>query len=316
VKKKLPELDFQAIRLTTLSERHSKVNLKDFVKPMAAGASFAQFVKSLPDILAGSELKIAAWAMAEAFKNDRTIMLAMGGHPIKVGLGPLIITLLERGILSSISANGSVMVHDLEVALVGSTSEDVAQGLAKGDFGVTEETGRIINRAAAEAARTGLGLGGSLGTILNDIKPPCLQASVLAAAARLGVPCTIHVALGSDVYHIHPDFDAAAMGRASGDDFHTFCRLMATMEGGVFLNLGSAVIMPEVFLKGLTLVRNQGYAAEHLTTINMDFIRQYRPTVNVVERPTRQSGCGINLVGHHEIMFPLLMNIVLEYIEN
>ncbi|MDR2442887.1 MAG: hypothetical protein LBE31_05130, partial [Deltaproteobacteria bacterium] len=179
---------------------------------------------------------------------------------------------------------------------------------------VTGETGELINKAAAKAAETGHGLGRSLGSILNELKPPHLKASVLAACARLDIPATVHAALGSDVYNIHPDFDGAALGRGSADDFHTFCQLTATLEGGVFVNLGSAVIMPEVFLKALTLVRNLGYPSNDLTTINMDFIKQYRSMTNVVDRPTRNSGQGIYLVGHHEIMFPLLMGLVLEYL--
>jgi hypothetical protein len=262
--------------------------------------------------LAARELKNAAKAIALAALNGRQVILAMGGHPIKVGLGPVIANLLERGVISAVSSNGSVMVHDSEVALVGATSEDVTTGLKQGDFGVTKETGDFINRAIMKAARTHEGLGRAMGLTLIEARAPNLSSSVLATAARLDRPFTVHAALGTDVYNIHPDFDGSALGAASGDDFKIFCRLIAGLNKGVFLNLGSAVILPEVFLKALTLVRNLGHKVEDLTTIDMDFIRQYRPRVNVVERPTNHSGQGYSLTGHHEIMFPLLMSIVLE----
>jgi hypothetical protein len=310
--KELPVLDLSKVRLSALSGRPSKVAMADFAKPLVPGATLSRFAEGLPDILAGADLKNAAQDIAEAVKGGRTVMLCLGGHPIKVGLGPLMVDLMERGILTSVSANGSVMVHDSEVALVGATSEDVAASLGSGDFGVTRETGEIINKAAGRAAASGSGLGRSLGELLTENRAPNLSASVLAVAYRLGVPFTIHVALGTDVYHIHPDCDGADLGRATMDDFHTFCRLVATLEGGVLINLGSAVIMPEVFLKALTLARNLGHEVRNLTTVNMDFVKSYRPSVNVVERPVRDGGQGFDLVGHHEIMFPLLMGLVVD----
>ncbi|MDR1545719.1 MAG: hypothetical protein LBU12_03195 [Deltaproteobacteria bacterium] len=310
--RELPKLDFAAARLASLQDRPSKVSLADFGRPWALGGGLAEFAQRLPSLLAAQDLKEAARAMAQARRAGRTLMLAMGGHPLKVGLGPLLIDQLERGLWDSISANGSVMVHDVELALVGRTSEDVAASLGRGDFGVTAETGALIHQAAARAARSGRGLGRSLGEALLEARPPHLEASVLAAAARLDRPFTIHAALGTDVCHIHPDCDGAALGQASMDDFRTFCRLTATLEGGVFLNLGSAAIMPEVFLKALTLVRNLGRQVAKLTTVNMDFVKQYRPLTNVVERPNLEGGRGYNLIGHHEIMFPLLTALVLE----
>ena len=312
MRKPLPELDLSGVRLASLSSRPSKVGIKDFARPLAAGASLKDFAASLPKILGAADLLDAADAVAKAAKDQKTVMLCMGGHPVKVGLGPLIADLMERGVLSSVSANGALMVHDSEVAMAGATSEDVAKGIGAGDFGVTSETGRLINAAARRAAGDRSGLGRALGEMLIEAKAPNLSASVLATAARLGVPLTIHVAMGTDVYHIHPDRDGAAMGQATMDDFHTFCRLVATLEGGVLINLGSAVIMPEVFLKALSLARNLGHRVGGLTTINMDFIKQYRPSVNVVERPVQDGGRGIHLIGHHEIMFPLLMGLVLE----
>ena len=312
MRKPLPELDLGGVKLISLNDRPSKVALGDFAKPLAAGATFADFASGLPNILAAGDLRKAAKALAKSVKGERAVMLCMGGHPIKVGLGPLIVDLMERGVISSVSSNGSVMVHDSEVAIIGATSEDVAAGIGSGGFGVTDETGRLINAAALEAAATGAGLGRTLGEMLLKSGARHVSASVLAAGARLDMPCTIHAAIGSDVYNVHPDRDGAALGRATMDDFNTFCRLVATLEGGVLINLGSAVIMPEVFLKALSLVRNLGHQVRDLTTINMDFIKHYRPSVNVVERPVLEGGAGFHLIGHHEIMFPLLMSMVVE----
>jgi hypothetical protein len=314
MKTKLPELDFNAVRFSSLKDRPSKVNINDFAKPLAPGGSFLAFSQGLSNILAAKDLKQAAASLAQAARAERTIMLAMGGHPIKVGLGPIISELLYGNLISSISGNGSIMVHDTEVALTGATSEDVAAGLGSGDFGVTKETGEILNLAINRAAQSKKGLGQTLGEILIDIKAPHIAMSVLASAVLAEKPITIHVAIGSDVYHIHPNCDGANLGAATMDDFRTFCRLVASLGQGAFINLGSAVIMPEVFLKALTLTRNMGFDVTNLTTINMDFIKQYRPSVNVVERPTKDSGRGYTFIGHHEIMFPLLMGLALEYL--
>lgn len=310
---KLPELDFKAVRTTDLEARHSKVRVEDFAKPLVKGFSLSDFFEGLPNILAGAELREAARRIVVARRAGRPVILAMGGHVIKVGLGPLIIDLLERGVITGLAANGSVMVHDSEIALVGATSEDVPANLGCGDFGVTEGTGALINQAAVTASGEGLGLGKALGRTLLELNPPHLRLSLLAAAARLEVPFTIHAAVGTDVYNIHPQADGASLGAATMSDFRLFCRMTAALGGGVFINLGSAVIMPEVFLKALTLVRNLGHTVSGLTTINMDFIRHYRPEVNVVQRPTQQgAGRGFNFIGPHEIMFPLLMALVLE----
>lgn len=307
-----PELDFKAVKTTSLDGRHSKVKAGDFAKPLRDKPSLADFLGGLPNILASAELREAAGHIVRAKREGRPVILAMGGHVVKVGLGPLIIDLMERGIIDALAANGSVMVHDAEAALVGATSEDVSATLADGRFGVTGETGELINRAIARAAFNDENLGRSLGLALLELNPPHVGVSLAAAAARLYKPLTIHAAVGTDVYNIHPEADGAALGAASMYDFRLFCRLVAGLEGGVFINLGSAVIMPEVFLKALTLVRNLGHQVENLTTINMDFIRHYRPQVNVVGRPTQTGGRGFYFIGHHEIMFPLLMALVLE----
>lgn len=310
---KMPPLDFSAVQTTDLEARHSKVRASDFARPLKRGASMSEFFEGLPNILAAAELKEAATLIAGAVNLDRPVILAMGGHVIKVGLGPLIIDLMEQGVISGLAANGSVMVHDSEVALVGATSEDVAATLGHGEFGVTGRTGEIINRAAKLAAQDGLGLGFQLGTELLKLKPPYLNMSVTAAAARLKMPMTVHAAIGTDVYNIHPDADGVSLGAATMKDFKVFCWMVSNLEGGVFINLGSAVIMPEVFLKALTVTRNLGHKVDRITTINMDFIRHYRPMVNVVNRPTQnEGGRGFCFVGHHELMFPLLMSLVLE----
>jgi hypothetical protein len=313
VKAKLPKLDLSKVALKSLGERRSLVDAKSFAKATGPGMSFKAFRDSLPDILGAKDLKLAARAVARAASSGKTVMLAMGGHPIKVGLGPQIADLIKKGILSSVSANGSVLVHDLEVALCGATSEDVSGSLGTGQFGVTKETGHLINKAAGFAAKTGEGLGKTLGKLLSEMDPPNASQSVLITAYREEAPFTAHLALGSDVCHIHPEADGASLGKASMDDFHAFASLVATLKEGVFINLGSAVIMPEVFLKAVSLTRNLGFSHEGLTTVNMDFIQQYRPRVNVVERPVKDSGKGVSLTGHHEIMFPLLMTMAEEY---
>lgn len=305
-------LDFSAVRTTNLDGRHSKVRVGDFARPLKSGATLGEFFLGLPRILAAADLQEAARRIVLAKKTDRPVILGLGGHVIKVGLGPVIIDLLERGLIDGLAANGSVMVHDSEVALVGATSEDVGATLGSGDFGVTAQTGELINRAAKLAAADGSGLGHSLGRILLERQPPFLAYSVLAAATRLKVPLTVHAAIGTDVYNIHPDADGASLGAATMRDFKLFCWMVSNLEGGVFINLGSAVILPEVFLKALTVARNLGHTVANLTTINMDFIRHYRPQVNVVGRPTQEGGRGFYFIGHHEIMFPLLMSMVLE----
>ncbi|MDR2827030.1 MAG: hypothetical protein LBV77_03210 [Candidatus Adiutrix intracellularis] len=313
--KPLPKLNFKAICTTDLEGRNSKVQISDFAKPLKKGLMLREFFQGLPNILAAADLHEAAERIITAKKLGRPIILAMGGHAIKVGLTSIIIDLMERDILDALATNGSVMVHDSEAALVGATSEDVAATLNSGQFGVTEQTGSIINRAARMAAKKNQGLGRTLGENLISLEPPFLNLSLFAATVRLDKIITVHAAVGTDVYNIHPEADGAALGKATMNDFHLFCCLIANLEGGVFINLGSAVIIPEVFLKALTLVRNLGRQIRNITTINMDFIRHYRPQVNIVNRPTQDGGRGFYFIGHHEIMFPLLMALVLEKLD-
>ncbi|MFH1139366.1 MAG: hypothetical protein V1816_25060 [Pseudomonadota bacterium] len=310
--REFPDLDLTRVRTYSIKERPSKVDRRDFATPWKKGGSFSDFLDRLPRILAGRDFLELVDRIVRAVQDNRTIILAMGGHPVKVGLAPLIIDLMNRGIISLLAVNGSVMVHDAETAMVGFTSEDVAGTLGDGTFGMGREANLLINRAAVRAAEEGLGLGRALGLSLAEGDFPYQEDSLFAAGARLGLPVTVHVALGTDVYQIHPEVDGAALGQAGLRDFRTLCRAVADLEQGVFLNLGSAVIMPEVFLKAVTLARNLGRPLQGMTTANMDFIQQYRPRVNVVQRPVAESGRGFDLVGRHELMFPLLAAAVLE----
>ena len=295
-----------------LEKRPSKVKVDDFGDAWQPGGSMNRWLESLPKILAGNDFTEIVDRFVRAVASNKTIILAMGAHAIKVGLNPIILDLLNRRILSSIAMNGAGIIHDAEVAMVGCTSEDVAEQIGTGKFGMAEETGKLLNSAISEGAKQGLGIGRSVGAMLIRENFPYNRYSLLARAFELDIPVTVHVAIGTDIIHFHPNVDGASIGKASHLDFRLFARLVSTLEEGVFINLGSAVILPEVFLKALTLVRNLGYPARDFTTVNMDFIRHYRPMTNVVHRPTLDGGKGFNLVGHHEIMFPLLAAAVIE----
>lgn len=298
-----------------LKERQSKVSVDDFGRPWIAGDSMSHWLGSLPGILAVTDLMEIRDRIIRAVALKKPVILAMGAHAVKVGLNPIIIDLLERRIITGLAMNGACIIHDAEVAMVGKTSEDVAEAIGDGRFGMAEETGRILNKAISEGAEKGLGLGEAVGAMLVREAFPYHPYSLLAKAYDLDIPVTVHVAIGTDIIHLHPSADGAAIGKTSHRDFRIFARLISELEGGVFINLGSAVIMPEVFLKALTLVRNLGYEVKEITTVNMDFIRHYRPMTNVVHRPTLEGGKGYSLVGHHEIMFPLLAAAVIEGLE-
>ncbi|OQY57946.1 MAG: hypothetical protein B6245_14390 [Desulfobacteraceae bacterium 4572_88] len=309
-------IDLSKLKTYSVSERKSKVSIDDFASPWNSRGRFSNFLESLPDILGASDLRSVIAAMVTAFQNRKTIMLAMGAHVIKVGLNPLIIDLMERGIISAVAMNGAGIIHDFELAMTGQTSEDVAASIGDGTFGMARETGEFLSKAILKADQESLGLGQAVGMSILEHKLPLADKSILAAGARLHIPVTVHVAVGTDIIHMHPGFDARAAGGASHRDFRTFASVAATLEGGVYLNVGSAVVLPEVFLKAITLVRNLGHHAENFTTVNMDFIRHYRPMTNVVNRPTLGCGRGFNLVGHHEIMFPLIAAGVIEGISS
>jgi len=255
-----------------------------------------------------------AQAIAKAYKRGKPVIVGMGAHPTKVGLNPILVDLVERGIVTAVAMNGAVIIHDFELALMGRTSEDVDAEIDSGRFGMAEETGRMLNDAITRGAKEGWGLGEAVGHYINRYQGqfPHRRISLLATGARLGIPVTVHVALGTDIIHMHPSADGASIGATSLLDFRRLAAVVAGMEGGVYLNLGSNVIMPEVFLKTVTLGRNLGHALIDITTVNMDFLSHYRPLTNVVKRPTQKGGHGYSLIGHHEIMLPLLAAAVLE----
>ena len=309
---RLKPISLDGVKSYPLKERESKVDLDDFARAWESGGSMNRWLESLPRILAGKDLLEIRDRMVQAASSNRTIILAMGAHAIKVGLNPIIIDLLDRGIIKGLAMNGACIIHDAELAMAGKTSEDVASEIGAGRFGMAEETGRFLNEAISEGAEKGLGLGESVGAMLIREDFPFNRQSLLARAYELDIPVTVHVAMGTDIIHFHPSADGASIGKASHHDFRIFSRLVSELEGGVFINLGSAVIMPEVFLKALSLVRNLGHEVKDFTTVNMDFIQHYRPMTNVVRRPTLDGGKGFSLTGHHEIMFPLLAAAVIE----
>jgi len=271
------------------------------------------FLDSLPRTLAAADLREIIQRIAAAVRAQRPVVLGMGAHPLKVGLSPLIIDLLERGILSAVAMNGAGIIHDFELAYHGETSEDVAEALGDGSFGMARETGEFLNSAIrAGVAQIGVGLGRAVGEQIRAAGLPHAHLSVLATCARLEVPACVHVAVGTDIIHMHPQADGAAIGEGSLRDFHLLTAVVAQLEGGVFINLGSAVIIPEVFLKAISLARNLGHTVNAFTTVDLDFARHYRPAMNIVSRPTQQGGRGFHLTGHHEILFPLLCAAVIE----
>ena len=307
-----PPLNFADVRRYRITSRKSLVSEAALGRPLRRGLTMARFFEGLPDFLAVRELRAATLAIAAARRGMRGVILGMGAHPIKVGLSPLIIDLMERGVITGVAMNGAGIVHDFELAYAGATSEDVGPGLRDGSFGMAEETGRFLNLAIREAASNNEGLGAGLGRTLSTERLKQRRLSILAAGHRLGVPVTVHVAIGTDIIHMHPEADGAAIGAATLRDFHRLAAQVAKLDNGVFLNLGSAVVIPEVFVKALNVARNLGNKVGHLTTIDMDFLRHYRPGVNILKRPTEDDGRAIQLTGHHELMFPLLFSSVLE----
>jgi hypothetical protein len=309
----LPPLDLEGVRTYPLASRKSQVTLEDFGRPHARGATVTAFLDSLPRILGANSLRRLAAEILRARERGRPIVWGIGAHVLKVGLSPLLIDLMEKGLVTGLAMNGAGIVHDFELAVAGHTSEDVEGGLGSGDFGMARETGEEINRAIVEGDRDGLGLGAAVGRYLEGRKPAHVRASLLAAARRLGLPATVHVAVGTDIVHMHPACDPAALGRATHLDFRTFAAQVARMGGGgVYLNVGSAVLLPEVFLKAVTLARNLGHVIEDFATANLDFIQSYRPNTNVVHRPTLGVGRGYSLTGQHEILVSLLAAALVE----
>jgi hypothetical protein len=294
------------VHTVPLGGRRSLVVSTALGRPVRPRLTMRAFLDGLPDILAAHDLRTAAARIARAVRRGRPVVLGMGAHPIKVGLGPLIADLIARGRLAAVAMNGACLVHDFELAWNGRTSEDVGPGLDRGIFGMARETGEFLNAACREGVASGLGLGRSVGNAILRRRLPFRRLSILAAAAHAGIPATVHVAIGTDIIHMHPSADGAAIGEGSLRDFRLLAGVITRLGGGVYVNLGSAVVLPEVFVKALNLARNVGHPVRDLTTVDMDFNRHYRPGVNVVTRPTAAGGLGIHLTGHHEIMFPLL----------
>ena len=309
---KPPRIDRSRVRTVPARRRPSKVQRRDEGRPHRRAASFAAFYDGLPRLLVAQELRDAVEATLRARDAGRPVLWGLGAHVIKVGLAPIVVDLMERGFVSGIAMNGAGCVHDLELAMMGATSEDVAPALDAGTFGMARETSERLNAAIAAGARDGIGMGAAVGRELSGRGYPHRKRSILATATRLGVPVTVHAAIGTDIHHMHPSADGAALGATSHRDFETLAGLVARLEGGVYWNVGSAVILPEVFLKALALARNLGFRVRRFTTVNLDFQRQYRPTVNVVERPTRLGGRGISLLGPHEILLPLVAAALVE----
>jgi deoxyhypusine synthase len=307
------KIDRGKVRTVSARRRRSKVRLRDEARPHRPGASFAEFLDALPGVLGAADLRAAIDAAGRAHDRGRTLLWGLGAHVIKVGLAPIVVDLLERGLVGGVMMNGAGCVHDLELAMMGHTSEDVAASLDDGSFGMAAETAQRLNRAIRSGADDGIGMGAAVGREILGGRYPHTRRSVLATAARLEVPVTVHVAIGTDIHHMHPSADGAALGATSHRDFETLTGLVATLEGGVYFNVGSAVILPEVFLKALALARNLGHRVRRFTTVDLDFIRHYRPSVNVVDRPTRLGGRGLSLVGQHEILVPLLAAGLVEH---
>jgi hypothetical protein len=313
---KYAPLSLDKVKSFSLKERPSKVRAHDFGEPWKPGGNMRQWINRLPKILAGNDFRRVVHSITHAVRDKNIVLLAMGAHPIKVGLNPVVLDLLDRGIIRALAMNGAGIIHDTELAMVGHTSEDVPARLSDGSFGMADEPGRFLNEAIIEGAEKGLGLGESVGAMLVRKGFPYNSISLLARAFERDIPLTVHVAIGTDIIHFHPSVDGSAIGKTSHRDFRIFARLVSELNKGVFINLGSAVIIPEVFLKALTLVRNLGHKVRNFTTVNLDFIQHYRPMTNVVRRPTLEGGEGYSLVGHHEIMLPLLAASVIEELES
>ena len=301
-------LDLGKVKTYPLASRKSKVTIDDFAQPTTSDASLKDFLASLPDILAVQSLRQLTARIQRAHESKKPIIWGLGGHVVKTGLAPLLIDLMNRGYVSAIAANGSVLVHDSEIAMIGSTSEDVDATLGEGVFGGAEETGQLLNTAARDGARDQIGLGEAAGRALLALNPKHRDHSILCAAYESKVPFTVHVTIGGDIAHFHPQADGAALGATTHTDFKLLAELVRQMDGGgVYLNVGSAVVLPEVFLKCVTLVRNLGHPLSDITTANFDFIQSYRPLTNVVRRPTEKgAGQGYSITGHHELTIPLL----------
>jgi hypothetical protein len=306
-------LDFSALKTIPIRERGGKVRLEHFAQTYEKGAGVGKWIDALPKVLAADGLRAAIDAIAAARAKGKPVVWGMGGHVVKCGLAPVLIDLMRRGYATAFAMNGSAAIHDFELAIAGQTSEDVEAVLPDGRFGTAEETGREMNTAIGEGDRDAVGIGEALGRSLPRLAQ-FPDASILLAAYQNRTPVTVHVAVGTDTPHTHPAADPGAIGRATHRDFRLFCRIVSALDdGGVYLNVGSAVVLPEVFLKAISVVRNLGCRVENFTTVNLDFLQHYRPKANVVERPhARSGGRGIAITGHHELLVPLIAAALIE----
>jgi hypothetical protein len=300
------EFDLSGVRTYPLASRRSKARAEDFARPVGPDATFHAWFDSLPRILGAADLRRVVAAIRAARDREAGIVWGIGAHVVKTGVSPVLIDLMARGYVSALAMNGAGVIHDFEVALAGATSEDVEAALGPGQFGMAEETGRDLNQAIATGVARGQGIGQAVAAHLDALAPPFAHLSLLCASARLGVPVTVHVAVGTDIIHMHPAASGEAIGAGSLRDFRHFTSFVSALAGGVYLNCGSAVMLPEVFLKAVALARNAGVSLDGLTTVNLDFLRLYRPETNVVRRPVAGVGKGYSIVGHHEILIPLI----------
>jgi len=306
------EFDLSDVKTYPLASRASKARMEDFARPYTPASGIRGLIDALPNILAAADFAAVIDCLADARRRNGGIIWGFGAHVIKTGLSPVIVDLMERGFVSALATNGAGVIHDFEIALSGSTSEDVEEALGPGRFGMADETGRLLNGAINDGHARGWGLGEAVGRYLIEREAPHARISIAASAARLAIPLTVHVALGTDIIHMHKDASGAALGDTSLRDFRRFVSSVARLERGVYLNCGSAVVLPEVFLKAVALARNRGVSLDGLTTVNLDFARLYRPQTNVVSRPTAGIGRGFSLTGHHELMIPLLAAALIE----
>ena len=308
-------INFNNVKTYSLTKRKSKVSFKDFAALGRRGTGFKKFYDSLPDFLAVNSFKNTVNAIVSARKNKKPVVFMMGAHVVKCGLGPLIIDLLKKKVITCISLNGAGIIHDFELAFCGNTSEDVGVALEDGMFGMSKETADFLNHAVTDGNNKALGLGASVGYKMLNEKLKFKRCSLSYNCYKMNIPLTVHVALGADIIHQHPEADGAALGAASFTDFRTFASEVSELgNGGVLLNFGSAVIMPEVFLKALSIARNLGHDVTEFTTANFDMIQHYRPRENIIKRPTNTGGSGFAITGHHEIMIPLLAHAVMDQI--
>ncbi|MCS7253345.1 MAG: hypothetical protein RMK18_08050 [Armatimonadota bacterium] len=305
-------ITLEGVKPISIRQRKNKVNIAQLARQLASGASFSQFFESLPRILAGSWLRELVDAICKARIDRKQVLVMYGAHVVKCGLSPILIQLMKGGVITALATNGAGAYHDIELAIFGETSEDVSEGILSGTFGMAAESANFINHAARLAARRDNGLGETIGAQLIKAKAKHADLSILAQAYKLGIPLTVHVAIGTDVNHMHPSFDAASWGKATYNDFRIICGIVSELSGGVVLNFGSAVILPLIFEKALALVRNMGHDVKGFVGATFDFIRHYRATNNPVQRAEELGGKGFYIIGHHELLIPLLAQALLE----